>query len=160
MDLPRDCVQLMFGKSQNIRKSSIPALRAQGSLWWPKWSHITICGAGNTFLLCACLAPSKTAHGRGSSSWPSSLPPVYTTASSFSFCDLQKRSWMLLFTCSTTWRRSLAEVPEHQAWSVQTNSKRQPLPSITYSPNKQDRQKVREETEAQKKWRDSPAVTQ
>lgn len=78
----------------------------------------------------------------------------------FSFCDLQRRSWMLLFTCSTTWRWSLTEVPEHQTWSVHTNSKRQPLPSITYSPNKQDRQKVREETEALKKWRDSPAVTQ
>lgn len=60
----------------------------------------------------------------------------------------------------STWRWSLTEVPEHQTWSVHTNSKRQPLPSITYSPNKQDRQKVREETEAQKKWRDSPAVTQ
>lgn len=117
-------------------------------------------GQGTSCCSLLCLAPAKKTHYKDSfSSCPSSLSPVCTSANS-SFCDLQRRSWMLLFTCSTTWTWSLTEVPEHQTWSVHTNNKRQPLPSITYSPNKQDRQKVREETQGQKKWRDSPAVTQ
>lgn len=160
MDLPLCCVQLSPWCSGSVPQTWILVLSPLGSSWWPKWPHTINCGAGNTFLLCACLAPAKKTHYKDSfSSCPSSLSPVCTSANS-SFCDLQRRSWMLLFTCSTTWRWSLTEVPEHQTWSVHTNNKRQPLPSITYSPNKQDRQKVREETQGQKKWRDSPAVTQ
>lgn len=144
----------MFRKCPQILN---PGAEPSGHSWWLKWPHIMICGA--PFCSVPVQHPAKQLMAdRGSSSCPSSLSPVYTAASSFSFCGLQRRGWMLLFTCSTTW--SLAEVPEQQAWSVHTNSKRQPLPPVTHSPNKQDKQKVREETEAQKKWRDSPAVTQ
>lgn len=53
------CVWLSPWCSGCVPKSGILVLSPLGSSWWPKWPHIMICGAGNTCLLCACLAPAK-----------------------------------------------------------------------------------------------------